>query len=538
MTALLEVKDLTIQVGNKTLVDHVRFQVLPGKCTAIVGESGSGKTLSCMSLLQLNPLQFEYPHGTLEFDEVITNNTAKLIPTDPQLISLRGRKIGMIFQEPMSALNPTMKVGEQVSEGMKIHLRLSNKEAKKKVMHLFQEVKIPNPETAYDKYPHEMSGGQRQRVMIAMALSCDPMILIADEPTTALDVSVQKAVLLLLKEIQLQRNIGMLFISHDLAVVKSIADQICVMQNGKVVEQGNASEVLHHPQHPYTKGLLACRPQGKKKGERLITLSETDTTQIQKFKTITTETILKVIGLSKKYGDFTAVHPVTFEIPKGQTLGLVGESGCGKTTLSRMLIGLLPMTSGEIRWRGNVLTNTHQPFLKSQRKNIQMIFQDPFASLNPKLTIGDILIEPMQIHNIGKNKKERIEKAVFWLTKVGMPNPLDCLQKYPHHFSGGQRQRIVIARALACEPQLIICDESVAALDVSVQAQVLNLLNDLKSEFGLTYLFISHDLHVVRYMSDAVMVMQKGKIVEMGAVDEVFDHPKNDYTKSLLAAVI
>ena len=336
MTALLEVKDLTIQVGNRTLVDHVRFQVLPGKCTAIVGESGSGKTLSCMSLLQLNPLQFEYPFGTLEFDEVITNNTAKLIPTDPQLISLRGRKIGMIFQEPMSALNPTMKVGEQVSEGMKIHLRLSNKEAKKKVMHLFQEVKIPNPETAYDKYPHEMSGGQRQRVMIAMALSCDPMILIADEPTTALDVSVQKAVLLLLKEIQLQRNIGMLFISHDLAVVKSIADQICVMQNGKVVEQGNASEVLHHPQHPYTKGLLACRPQGKKKGERLITLSETDTTQIQKFKTITTETILKVIGLSKKYGDFTAVHPVTFEIPKGQTLGLVGESGCGKTTLSRM----------------------------------------------------------------------------------------------------------------------------------------------------------------------------------------------------------
>jgi peptide/nickel transport system ATP-binding protein len=538
MKSLLEVEDLTIQVGNETLVSHVHFSVFPGECTAIVGESGSGKTLSCMTLLQLNPTSFNYPSGCLQFDHSIAPHSSTLNPQHNDLKDLRGKKIGMIFQEPMSALNPTMKVGEQVAEGMIFLLNLSEEEAKKKVVSLFEEVKIPDPSIAFEKYPHEMSGGQRQRVMIAMALSCDPLIIIADEPTTALDVSVQKAVLSLLKEIQEKRRIGLIFISHDLAVVKDIAQHVYVMQKGRVVESGKAANILDNPQHPYTKGLLACRPHGKKRGERLLTLNEVP--QENKVHTAqkSNEIILAVKKLYKQYDQFLAVNDISFEILKGETLGLIGESGCGKTTLSRMVMGLLPMSSGEILWKNQLLTHAQLPFPKIHRKNIQMIFQDPFASLNPKLTIQDLLTEPMRIHGIGSNAAHRTELAIHWLEKVGMPHPNQCLSKYPHHFSGGQRQRIVIARALACEPELIICDESVAALDVSVQAQVLNLLNDLKAELSLTFLFISHDLHVVKYMSDRVMVMQKGRIVEIGDADEVFDHPKNDYTKSLLASVI
>jgi len=538
MKSLLEVADLTIQVGNETLVSQVHFSVFPGECTAIVGESGSGKTLSCMTLLQLNPIQFNYPSGSLLFDVSIAQNTTPFSPDHAALKDLRGRKIGMIFQEPMSALNPTMKVGKQVAEGIITHLHLSEEEAKKKVISLFEEVKIPDPINAFEKYPHEMSGGQRQRVMIALALSCDPLIIIADEPTTALDVSVQKAVLSLLKEIQSKRGIGLIFISHDLAVVKDIAHHVYVMQKGKVVESGNASSVLENPQHPYTQGLLACRPHGKKRGERLFTLNEIRQEKVSSSSKKSDEIILAVKNLHKQYDRFLAVNPLSFEIFKGETLGLIGESGCGKTTLSRMLMGLLPMSSGEIFWKNQLLTRPDLPFAKVHRKKIQMIFQDPFASLNPKLTIQEILTEPMQIHGIGSNASHRKELAMQWLDKVGMPNPADCLAKYPHHFSGGQRQRVVIARALACEPELIICDESVAALDVSVQAQVLNLLNDLKAELSLTYLFISHDLHVVKYMADRVMVMQKGRIVEIGEADEVFENPKNDYTKSLLASVI
>jgi len=538
MKSLLEVEDLTIQVGNETLVSQVHFSVFPGECTAIVGESGSGKTLSCMTLLQLNPISFNYPSGCLQFDHSIAPHSSTLNPQHNGLKDLRGKKIGMIFQEPMSALNPTMKVGEQVAEGMIFLLNLSEEEAKKKVVSLFEEVKIPDPSIAFEKYPHEMSGGQRQRVMIAMALSCDPLIIIADEPTTALDVSVQKAVLSLLKEIQEKRRIGLIFISHDLAVVKDIAQHVYVMQKGRVVESGKAANILDNPQHPYTKGLLACRPHGKKRGERLLTLNEVPQENKVHSPQKSNEIILAVKKLYKQYDQFLAVNDISFEILKGETLGLIGESGCGKTTLSRMVMGLLPMTSGEILWKNQILTHAQLPFPKIHRKNIQMIFQDPFASLNPKLTIQDILTEPMRIHGIGSNATHRTELAIHWLEKVGMPHPNQCLSKYPHHFSGGQRQRIVIARALACEPELIICDESVAALDVSVQAQVLNLLNDLKAELSLTFLFISHDLHVVKYMSDRVMVMQKGRIVEIGDTDEVFDHPKNDYTKSLLASVI
>jgi peptide/nickel transport system ATP-binding protein len=383
-----------------------------------------------------------------------------------------------------------------------------------------------------------MSGGQRQRVMIAMAISCEPQILIADEPTTALDVSVQKAVLMLLREIQVQRKMGLIFISHDLSVVREIANHICVMQRGEIVEQGGAKAVLDHPQHPYTQGLLACRPQGKRKGERLTTLSDhaVNTHPVQPLPSM--EVILKVNQLTKRYDRFTAVDSASFEIRKGETLGLIGESGCGKTTLSRMLMGLLPITSGSVEWKGAAFMDAQTGFPKSKRKYVQMVFQDPFSSLNPKLKVGDLLMEPMEIHGIGKNAAERRQRAMEWLKKVGMPDPEGSMEKYPHSFSGGQRQRIVIARALASEPELLICDESVAALDVSVQAQVLNLLNDLKAELGLTFLFISHDLHVVRYMSDRVMVMQKGKLVEQGETESVFTHPQNEYTKTLFDAAI
>jgi peptide/nickel transport system ATP-binding protein len=539
MNPLLSVENLSIEYQGKALVNEVSFTVWPGKCTAIVGESGSGKTLSCMTIMQLNPPQFHYPSGKLIFHEGMGVSTSSFFPKDEAIARFRGNKIGMIFQEPMSALNPTMRVGDQVAEAIIFHDSISPMEAKDRVLSLFNEVKIPFPEKAFDKFPHEMSGGQRQRVMIAMALSCEPSIIIADEPTTALDVSVQKAVLELLKEILQNRNIGLVFISHDLAVVKSIAQSICVMRKGQIVEQGEVGQVLHFPQHPYTQGLLACRPDGKKKGERLVTLEESPSDYRSK-KTLlaSEEVVLKANGLVKNYASFQAVREVSFEIKRGETLGLIGESGCGKTTLSRMLMGLLPISNGEVYWKNELLTDRNHLFPKKKRRQIQMVFQDPFSSLNPKLTIGSLLMEPMEIHQIGKNHQDRWHRAVQWLERVGLPEPTEAMKKFPHSFSGGQRQRIVIARALASEPELLICDESVAALDVSVQAQVLNLLNDLKEELQLTYLFISHDLHVVRYMSDRVMVMQKGEIVEIGPSDEVFENPQNEYTKTLVAAAI
>jgi peptide/nickel transport system ATP-binding protein len=539
MNPLLSVEKLSIEYRGNALVNEVSFTVWPGKCTAIVGESGSGKTLSCLTIMQLNPPQFHYPTGQLIFHEGMDAAAQSYSPKDEAITRFRGKKIGMIFQEPMSALNPTMRVGDQVAEAIMFHESISSKAAKDRVIALFNEVKIPFPEKAFDKYPHEMSGGQRQRVMIAMALSCEPSIVIADEPTTALDVSVQKAVLELLKEILEKRNIGLVFISHDLAVVKSIAQTICVMKKGQIVEQGEVNQVLHFPQHPYTQGLLACRPNGKKKGERLATLGEAlSDLQIKKNSIQQEEVVLKANKLVKNYDSFQAVREVSFEIKKGETLGLIGESGCGKTTLSRMLMGLLPVSSGEVYWKNELLTARGHVFPKKRRRQIQMVFQDPFSSLNPKITIGSLLMEPMEIHQIGKNKQDRWQRAVQWLERVGLTDPAEAMEKFPHSFSGGQRQRIVIARALASEPELLICDESVAALDVSVQAQVLNLLNDLKEELQLTYLFISHDLHVVRYMSDRVMVMQKGEIVEMGPVDDVFESPQNEYTKTLVAAAI
>ncbi len=508
---ILSVDQLRIEVAGKTLVEEISFDLLPGRCLAILGESGSGKTLSCLTLLQLNPTSFTYPKGKV----IDHQSQLQLAPNDSQLSQWRGKRIAMIFQEPMSALNPSMRVGNQVSEAIIYHLQMSKAEARNAVVDLFKEVRLPEPEITFDKYPHALSGGQRQRVMIAMALSCNPQILLADEPTTALDPSVQQTVLDLLRTIQLERKMAMIFVSHDLKVVQSVADDIIVMQKGVVMEQGNAKEVIQNPKSDYTRALLACKPEGKDKLYYLPTLEKLDNVELIPHNPIG-DVILEVDGLIKKYGDFTAVNGVSFVIRKGETLGLVGESGCGKSTLSRMLMGLLPITSGTISWKGQPWLSSKQLMQRSDRKRIQMVFQDPFSSLNPKIPIGLQIMAPMEIHGIGQNEQERKAKTIYWLEKVGMPHPQEAFDKYPHAFSGGQRQRIVIARALAAEPELIVCDESVAALDVSVQAQVLNLLNALKQELGLTYLFISHDMHVVNYMCDRVMVMQKGRLIEQG----------------------
>ncbi len=524
---ILSLKNLRIEVAEKVLVEEISFDLFPGKCLAIVGESGSGKTLSCLTLLQLNPLSFQYPSGVIIKE-------GQWNPNSSVIREWRGKKIGMIFQEPMSALNPAMRVGEQITEALVYHLHLSQSEARQRVIALLNEVQIPSPETAIDKYPHEMSGGQRQRVMIAMAISCEPEILLADEPTTALDVSVQQAVLDLLRKIQLDRQMAMIFVSHDLAVVKSVADDIIVMQRGLVIEQGDAQSVIENPQQDYTKGLLNCRPHGKSKLYYLPTL-QNPFGQDARPETVVGESLLQVKAITKKFGDFVAVSEVSFDLFQGETLGLIGESGCGKSTLSRMLMGLIPITSGEVFWQQNPWLSSNRGMKKSERRRVQMVFQDPFSSLNPKIKVGEQIMEPMRVHGIGGSEKERFQKALQWMEKVGMPDPEESLNKYPHAFSGGQRQRIVIARALAAEPQYIICDESVAALDVSVQAQVLNLLNQLKAELGLTFLFISHDLHVVRYMCDRVMIMQKGKIVESGETEEVFSDPKHPYSQSLLS---
>ena len=527
MKPLLTLDKLSIKAGDKTLVHEISFSLFPGKCLAIVGESGSGKTLSCLTLLQLNPDFFQYPSGSIGME-------GQWDPKNPMIRQWRGKRIGMIFQEPMSALNPTMRVGEQITEAIQLHLGLTQEEAREKVIALFGEVQIPSPEMAFDKYPHEMSGGQRQRVMIAMAISCEPEILLADEPTTALDVSVQQAVLNLLRSIQLNRQMAMVFVSHDLAVVQSVADEIIVMQKGKVVEQGDAQQVISQPQQAYTQGLLNCRPHRKSPLYYLPTLQNPDA-YVSRPTSVIGEPLIQVKGLTKTYGKFTAVSEVNFEVFQGETLGLIGESGCGKSTLSRMLMGLIPITSGEVHWKGSLWFSNQQGIRKQDRKRVQMVFQDPFSSLNPKITIGEQLMEPMKIHGIGKDSTDRWKRAVAWMEKVGMPDPEQSLNKYPHAFSGGQRQRIVIARALAAEPECIICDESVAALDVSVQAQVLNLLNQLKAELGLTFLFISHDLHVVRYMCDRVMIMQKGKLVEVGKTSDVFEHPQHPYSQTLLS---
>jgi len=566
MLPLLRINDLSIdfvsESGTTSALKNISIFVNRSEMFAIVGESGSGKSVTALSILQLLSKTAKFTSGEIIFSEDGKNEFDLIRLSNKELQKIRGNKIAMIFQEPMTSLNPVFPCGDQVAESLQLHKKISFGEAKRQAIEWFKKVKLPEPEKVFFKYPHQLSGGQKQRVMIAMAMCCKPALLICDEPTTALDVTVQKNILQLIKELQEEQKMGVIFITHDLGVVSEVADRIAVMYKGEIVETNTRKEIFVNPQHPYTKGLLSCRPVFHQKGERLPVVSDfletTDDRQQERVKPAKPDNGVIVAGggqssilLSAKnlsvwfpvkknlFGkslSFTkAVDDVSFDVIKGETLGLVGESGCGKTTLGRTLLRLIEPTSGSIIYNGNDLTKKTIDEIKPLRKDIQLVFQDPYSSLNPRLTIGSAISEPLKVHGQYKTDNQRKEKVIDLLEKVNL-DPVHY-DRYPHEFSGGQRQRIVIARALALNPSFIICDEPVSALDVSVQAQVLNLLNDIKKEFGFTTIFISHDLGVVRYISDRIMVMHKGKIVEQGAADEVYYHPKNEYTKNLIDAI-
>jgi peptide/nickel transport system ATP-binding protein len=556
---LLSIKDLSIQFSNdgklSTAVKNNSFEVAAGELVAIVGESGSGKSVTALSILQLLPKQAVIS-GEILFQQAEPVDLLQL--SHKKINSIRGNKIAMIFQEPMTSLNPVFTCGYQVMEAIQIHQKVNKETARQKTIELFEKVKLPDPANLLLRYPHELSGGQKQRVMIAMAMSCNPAILIADEPTTALDVTVQKTILELIKSLQVQNNMGVIFITHDLGVVADIADKILVMHKGEIVEQGSAKDILHAPQHPYTKALLACRPAGKTKGKRLPVVSDfmNQDAERKEKKTAPKEpqttnhqpqtTILEVKNLhvdfpvkknlfGKPVDFFKAVDDVSFTVQQGDIVGLVGESGCGKTTLGRTILQLIKPTSGKILLEAKDLALTNGEALRTMRKDLQIVFQDPYGSLNPRITIGDAIQEPLKVHAVLANNKQRKEKVMGLLEKVSLDT--NHFNRYPHQFSGGQRQRICIARALTLNPSFLIFDESVSALDVSVQAQVLNLLNDLKKEFGFTAIFISHDLSVVHYICNRILVMYKGKIVEEGTADDVYYSPKNEYTQKLVNAI-
>ncbi len=565
MQPLLRIQNLSLdfvaESGTVNALKNISFTVHRGEVVALVGESGSGKSVTSLSILQLLPAPpAKYVSGEIFFSEEGKESIDLLKRDRYQLQDIRGNKISMIFQEPMTSLNPVLTCGDQVMESLLLHKKISRKEAKQKTIEWFERVKLPNPEVMFNRYPHQLSGGQKQRVMIAIAMCCEPSLLICDEPTTALDVTVQKTILRLIKELQQQSNMGVVFITHDLGVVAEIADRALVMYKGEIVEQNTVKEIFNNALHPYTKALLACRPVNHERGKRLPVVSDFLGTKSEPLATIndlenvkpdiqhrTSDiSLLTVKNLSVHFptkrtlfgkpSSFTkAVDDVSFEVYKGETLGLVGESGCGKTTLGRTLLRLVEPTAGKIIYNGIDLTAKKKDELRSLRKDIQIIFQDPYSSLNPRMTIGAAIAEPIKVHKIISTDQQRKEKVTELLEKVNLK--AEHFNRYPHEFSGGQRQRIVIARALALNPSFIVCDESVSALDVSVQAQVLNLLNDLKKEFGFTVIFISHDLSVVRYISDRIMVMNKGRIEESGNADDIYYHPQTEYTKKLIASI-
>ncbi|HET6244452.1 MAG: ABC transporter ATP-binding protein [Bacteroidetes bacterium] len=575
---LLEVRNLVTEFRTEDetvkAVNDICFTLHKGETIGIVGESGSGKSVTSLSAMRLIP----NPPGTITGGEMIfyskTRGPVDLVKlSEKEMRTFRGNELAMIFQEPMTSLNPVYTCGDQVMEAIMLHQHIGKQQAKEMTISLFKEVQLPRPEIIFDTFPHQISGGQKQRVMIAMAMSCKPSILIADEPTTALDVTVQKTILELMSKLQQEHGMGLLFITHDLGVIAELADRVLVMYKGKIVEQGSVLDIFANPQHPYTKGLLACRPPLNKRLKWLPTVSDfmkvdevgnmsesaqtidevitklviTDQQREDKHKELYAQKPILQIknlktyfpisqGLFGKAKDFVkAVDDVSFDVYPGETLGLVGESGCGKTTLGRTILRLVEPTEGEIIFNGRNIVDLNTKELREIRKDIQIIFQDPYSSLNPRITIGEAIMEPMQVHGILPNDKARKEKVVELLERVNM-NP-NHFYRYPHEFSGGQRQRICIARALALNPKFIICDESVSALDVSVQAQVLNLLNELRNEFNFTYIFISHDLSVVKYMSDRMVVMNQGKIEEMGDADQIYSNPQTLYTQKLIGAI-
>ena len=546
--SVLLVKDLKVSfegADGLVAVNRISFSIEKRKTLAIVGESGSGKSLTALALMDL------LPKGAIMEGEIVLNGIKVNDVEDKQV--LRGKEMGMIFQEPMSSLNPVMKVGKQIAEAILAHHEIGNTEAKKQAKAWLAKVQLPSPEKMYDRYPHQLSGGQKQRVMIAMAMCNNPGLLIADEPTTALDVTVQAEIIELMGVLQKEYGTAMIFITHDLGLASKIADEILVMYKGEMTETGPIKEVLSDPKNLYTKALLACRPSLQQKGKRLPVVADfmeegSDIVKREDAEVrpiVNAETILEVNDLKVWFSEkrnlfgktteyFKAVEGVSFNLHKGEVLGLVGESGCGKSTLSRSLMGLLPVNSGQILFRGKDLAHIDDSEWRRVRRQIQMIFQDPYSSLNPRMSIGDMLMEPMMVHGIvAKNELEKESQRLLDIVHL----PKDSMKRYAHQFSGGQRQRISIARALALRPELLICDESVSALDVSVQAQILNLLKELQAEFQLSYLFISHDLAVVHYMSDRVMVMSSGRIVESGDAEQVLRQPENEYTRRLVRAV-
>ncbi len=581
-TPLLQVKNLITEFRSEErthqAVQDISFSVERGKTLGIVGESGSGKSVTSLSVMRLIP---DPPgriiQGEILFTEQDGSQTDLLSLPEDKMRKYRGNQISMIFQEPMTSLNPVIKCGQQIMEAIILHENISKEEARHRVLQLMKEAQLPRPEAMIDQYPHQLSGGQKQRVMIAMAMSCNPSLLIADEPTTALDVTVQATILDLMRDLQKKHNMGMMFITHDLGVVSEIADDIIVMYKGKIVEQGSVQDIFQNPQHPYTKGLLACRPRLDKKLHILPTvrdfmdenpdgsitakpLAYASIDEVVEHNIVSVEQInkrneelsalqplltvenLKVYFPMRNSGLFgnssemvKAVDDISFDVKPGETLGLVGESGCGKTTTGRAILRLVEPTDGSIMFKGQDIRSLSKHDLKGLRKNFQIIFQDPYSSLNPRLSVGSAIMEVLNVHKVLDNEKQRKEYVLYLLDKVNL-EPYH-FSNYPHEFSGGQRQRICIARALALKPEFLICDESVSALDVSVQAQVLNLLVQLREEFKLTYIFISHDLSVVKFISDRIAVMNAGSIIEIGNAKDIYENPQQEYTQRLIDAI-